>query len=172
MEGEIVNKVANSALVVFDLEDIYPTNPRMEIDIAQWLYEGFVLREKDFRAALKEVDWSIYQDAYVGLHCSTDAILPGWAYMVLTSHLQPVAKRVYLGDKHHLESSIFQELLFAIDYTQYADLPVIIKGCSKKEIPEEAYVLATQLMMNHARSVMFGEACSAVPVFKRAVKRG
>jgi len=89
MEGEIVNKVANSALKVFDLEDMYPTNPRMDVDIAQWLYEGFVLREKDFRAALKDVDWSIYQDAYVGLFCSTDAILPGWAYMLLTSHLQP-----------------------------------------------------------------------------------
>jgi len=171
MEGEIVNKVANSALKVFDLEDLYPTNPRMEIDVAQWLYEGLVLREKDFRTALKEMDWSVYQDAYVGLYCSTDAILPGWAYMLLTSYLQPVAKRVFLGDKAHLEKSIYQELLFAIDYSEYQDLPVIIKGCSKKEIPDEAYVLVTQLMMNTARSVMFGEACSAVPVYKRLVKK-
>ncbi|ALU25662.1 DUF2480 family protein [Myroides odoratimimus] len=171
MEGEIVNKVANSALKVFDLEELYPTNPRMDIDIAQWLYEGFVLREKEFRASLKEVDWSIYENAYVGLFCSTDAILPGWAYMLLTSHLQPVAKRIFLGDRAHLEKSIYQELLFSLNYSQYADLPVIIKGCSKKEIPEEAYVLATQLMMNHARSVMFGEACSAVPVYKRTIKK-
>ncbi|MBB1149192.1 MULTISPECIES: DUF2480 family protein [unclassified Myroides] len=171
MEGEIVNKVANSALVVFDLEDLYPENPRMEIDITQWLYEGLVLREKDFRAALKEVDWSRYQDAYVGLFCSTDAILPGWAYMLLTSYLQPFATRIFLGDKHHLEQSIYQELLFSIDYSQYQDLPVIIKGCSKKEIPDEAYVLVTQLMMNTARSVMFGEACSAVPVYKRLAKK-
>ncbi|MTG97889.1 MULTISPECIES: DUF2480 family protein [Myroides] len=171
MEGEIVNKVANSALKVFDLEDYYPTNPRLEIDIAQWLYEGFVLREKEFRAALKEVDWNQYQNAYVGLYCSTDAILPAWAYMVLTSHLQPVAKRVFLGDKAHLEKSIYQEILFSINYAEYRDLPVIIKGCSNKAIPEEAYVLSTQLMMEHARSVMFGEACSAVPVYKRSLKK-
>lgn len=171
MEGEIVNKVANSALKIFDLEDLYPSNPRMQIDIAQWLYEGFVLREKDFRAALKEIDWSVYTNAYVGLFCSTDAIFPSWAYMLLTSYLQPVAKRVFLGDAQHLEKSIYQELLFSIDYTAYNNLPVIIKGCSKHDIPEEAYVLATQLLMPHARSIMFGEACSAVPVYKRpAVK--
>lgn len=171
MEGEIVNKVANSALKVFDMEDLYPTNPRMDIDISQWLYEGFVLREKDFRAALKEIDWLVYQDAYVGVYCSTDAILPGWAYMLLTSYLQPVAKRVFLGDKTALEKFIFQELLYTIDYSEYQDLPVIIKGCSKREIPEEAYILATQLMMQTARSVMFGEACSAVPIYKRSSKK-
>ncbi len=171
MEGEIVNKVANSALKVFDLEDMYPTNPRMDIDISQWLYEGFVLREKEFRIALKEADWSIYQDAYVGLFCSTDAILPGWAYMLLTSYLEPVAKRVFLGNKTELERFIYQELLLSINYSEYQDLPVIIKGCSKKEIPEEAYILATQMMMKTARSVMFGEACSAVPIYKRSVKK-
>lgn len=167
MEGEIVNKVANSSLKIFDLEEIYPINPRMDIDISQWLYEGFVLREKEFRAALKQIDWSIYQDAYVGLYCSTEAILPGWTYMLLTSYLQPVAKRVFLGNKSELERFIFQELLLSIDYSEYENLPVIIKGCSKREIPEEAYVLATQLMMQKARSVMFGEACSAVPIFKK-----
>lgn len=171
MEGEIVNKVANSSLKIFDLEELYPLNPRLEIDIAQWLYEGFVVREKDFREALKQVDWSVYKDAFVGLYCSTDAILPGWTYMLLTSYLQPIAKRIFLGDKQHLEKSIYQELLFAVDYSEYTDLPVIIKGCSKKEIPEEAYVLATQLMMNHARSIMFGEACSAVPIFKKTFKK-
>lgn len=171
MEGEIINKVANSSLKIFDLEEIYPSNPRLEVDIAQWLYQGFVLREKDFREALKQVDWSVYKDAFVGLYCSTDAILPGWAYMLLTSYLQPVAKRVFLGDKDHLEKSIYQELLLTLDYSTYIDLPVIIKGCSKKEIPEEAYVLATQQMMNYARSIMFGEACSAVPIFKKTFKK-
>jgi hypothetical protein len=171
MEGEIINKVANSSLKIFDLEEIYPSNPRLEVDIAQWLYQGFVLREKDFREALKQVDWSVYKDAFVGLYCSTDAILPGWAYMLLTSYLQPVVKRVFLGDKDHLEKSIYQELLLTLDYSSYIDLPVIIKGCSKKEIPEEAYVLATQQMMNYARSIMFGEACSAVPIFKKTFKK-
>ncbi|MEC4113624.1 DUF2480 family protein [Myroides pelagicus] len=171
MEGEIVNKVANSSLKIFDLEDYYPVNQRMQIDISQWLYEGFVLREKEFRASLKEVDWSMYQDAYVGLNCSTDAILPGWTYMLLTSYLQPFAKRTFIGSVEDIEKSIYQEILFAIDYSEYKDLPVIVKGCSNKTIPEEAYVLATQLIMPYARSVMFGEACSAVPIYKRSSKQ-
>ncbi len=169
MEGEIVNKVANSALMVFDMEDLYPSNPRLELDIAQWLYEGFILREKDFRAELKDFDWTVYTDAYVALYCSTDAILPAWAFMLVTSYLQPVSKKVYLGDKKELERAIFQDLLEQVDYSIYEGKATIIKGCSKHDIPEEAYVLSTQKLMKHARSVMFGEACSAVPVFKKKV---
>ncbi|WP_430614635.1 DUF2480 family protein [Flavobacterium sp. JP2137] len=169
MEGEIVNKVANSALMVFDMEDFYPTNPRLELDIAQWLYEGFILREKDFRAALKDFDWTVYTNAYVALYCSTDAILPAWAFMLVTSYLQPLSKQVFLGDKKHLESSLYQGLLDGIDYSIYDGKATIIKGCSKHDIPEEAYIIATQKLMKHARSVMFGEACSAVPIFKKKV---
>lgn len=169
MEGEIVNKVANSALMVFDMEDLYPSNPRLELDIAQWLYEGFILREKDFRAHLKDFDWSTYTNAYVALNCSTDAILPAWAFMLVTSYLQPVAKKVYLGDKKALERAIFQDLLEEVDYSIYEGKATIIKGCSKHDIPEEAYILSTQKLMKHARSVMFGEACSAVPIFKKKV---
>lgn len=169
MEGEIVNKVANSALMVFDMEDLYPSNPRLELDIAQWLYEGFILREKDFRASLKDFDWSVYSDAYVALNCSTDAILPAWAFMLVTSYLQPFSKMVFLGDKKALERAIFQDLLEQIDYSIYEGKATIIKGCSKHDIPEEAYVLSTQKLMKHARSVMFGEACSAVPIFKKKV---
>jgi len=169
MEGEIVNKVANSALMVFDMEDLYPSNPRMELDISKWLYEGFILREKEFRAALKDHDWSVFSDAYVALYCATDAILPAWAFMLVTSYLQPIAKQVFLGDRKHLESALFQDLLQQVDYSEYDGKATIVKGCSKHGIPEEAYVLATQKLMKHARSVMFGEACSAVPIFKKKV---
>ena len=167
MEGEIVNKVANSALKIFDLEDYYPENPRMELDISQWLFHGFVLKEKDFRAALKDFDWTTYREAYVALSCSTDAILPSWAFMLVSSYLQPFAKKVFLGDLNHLEASIYQDILNEIDYSAYDNLPVIIKGCAKKPIPDEAYVIATRKLMVHARSIMFGEACSAVPIFKK-----
>ncbi|MHC5201065.1 DUF2480 family protein [Myroides sp. LJL119] len=170
MEGEIVNKVANSILKVFDLEDYYPVNARMEIDIAQWLYEGFVLREKEFRTYLKQFDWSVYKDAYVGLFCSTDAILPQWAYMLVTSHLQGIAKEVFLGNMEMVNQSIYHDIINKIDFSIYQDLPVIIKGCSKHPIPEQAYIQATQEMIKYARSVMFGEACSAVPIFKRSLK--
>lgn len=167
MDGEIVNKVANSALKVFDLEDYYPENPRMKLDISQWLFHGFVLKEKEFRATLKDFDWAIFKDAYVALSCSTDAILPSWAFMLVSSYLQPFAKKVFLGDLNHLEASIYQDILNDIDYSIYDNLPVIIKGCAKKPIPDEAYIIATRKLMPHARSIMFGEACSAVPIFKK-----
>lgn len=170
MEGEIVNKVANSVLKVFDLEDYYPLSARMEIDISQWLYQGFVLREKEFRAFLKDFDWSAYKDAYVGLTCSTDAILPQWAFMLVTSHLHGIAKDVFIGNVELVNQSIYQKIIDEIDFSIYKDLPVIIKGCSKHPIPEQAYVQATQKMMGYARSVMFGEACSAVPIYKKSLK--
>lgn len=167
MEGEIVNKVANSALMVFDMEDLYPEQSRVLLDVSQWLHGGLVLREKEFRVALKAIDWTVYSDVYVALYCSTDAILPGWTYMLVTSYLQPWAKKVYLGDLHDLEAALFQDILEAVDYSIYDNQPTIIKGCSKRDIPQQAYVLATQKLMNHARSIMFGEACSAVPIFKK-----
>ena len=167
IEGEIINKVANSTLEIFDLEDYYPKGNRLEIDISQWLLEGFLLREKDFREHLKNHDWTQYQDAYVAVFCSTDAIVPAWASILVTIHLTPFAKKIVNGTLEDLETSLYEEILPAIDYSEFEGKPVIIKGCSKKPIPEEGYVMATQKMMNHARSIMFGEACSVVPIFKR-----
>lgn len=163
---EIVNKVANSALEVFDLEDYYPQGKRTQIDISQWLYEGFLLKEKDFREALKNEDWSKYQDQYVAIHCSTDAILPAWAMILVTVHLAPFAKKVVKGTTDDLETSLFQEILATIDYSIYQDKPIIIKGCSKKPVPEAAYIMALQKLQPFAKSIMYGEACSAVPLFK------
>ncbi|UUV22254.1 DUF2480 family protein [Paenimyroides aestuarii] len=167
MEEEIINKVAQSSLVVFDLEDYFPAEEAVVVDISQWLYEGFVLKEKEFRAALKEVDFTVYQNKLVALTCSTDAILPSWAFMLVSSYLQPFAKQVNQGSLTDLYLAFYQNLINTIDFSVYQDQPVIIKGCSKKAIPEEAYVMATQKMMHHARSIMFGEACSAVPIYKR-----
>ena len=165
---EIINKVANSSLEVFDLEDYYPSGIRTQIDISQWLYEGFLLKEKDFREALKNHDWSQYQNHLVAIHCSTDAILPAWASILVTTYVSAFAKKVVLGTINDLETSLYQEILSKIDYTQYQDKPIILKGCSKKPVPECAYIFAIQELQKVAKSVMYGEACSAVPLFKKA----
>lgn len=165
---EIVNKVANSALEVFDLEDYYPKGIRTQIDISQWLFEGFLLKEKDFREALKNHNWSQYQDHLVAIHCTTDAIIPAWASILVTSHLVPFVGKAVLGNLSDLETSLYQDILSKIDYSNYLDKPIILKGCSKKPVPESAYILAIQYLQPVAKSIMYGEACSAVPLFKRA----
>ena len=164
---EIINKVANSALEVFDLEDYYPSGIRTEINIAQWLEEGFLLKEKDFREALKNHDWSQYQNHYVAIFCSTEAIVPAWATILVTVYLQPFAKKIILGKKDEIDTLLYLEILNQMDYSIYLNKPVILKGCSKKPVPESAYVLAVQHLQLFAKSIMFGEACSAVPLFKK-----
>jgi hypothetical protein len=165
---EIVNKVANSVLEVFDLEDYYPKGTRTQIDISQWLYEGFILKEKEFREALKEHDWSQYQNHFVAIHCATDAIIPAWASILVTTYVAPFAQKVVLGTIADLETSLYQDILSKIDYSKYLDKPVILKGCSKKPVPESAYIFAIQQLQLVAKSVMYGEACSAVPLFKKS----
>ena len=167
---EIINKVANSALEVFDLEDYYPKGMRVQIDISQWLLEGFLLKEKDFREYLKNHDWSQYQDQYVAVHCSTDAIIPAWALILVSVHLAPFAKKVVNGTIEDLDASLYEELLSKIDYSVYKGKPVIVKGCSRKPVPMRAYILATNYLQPFARSIMYGEACSAVPLYKESKK--
>lgn len=164
---EIINRVANSKLVTVNLEDHYLEGSREQIDISQWLYEGFVLREKDFRAALKDHDWSVYQDAFVALSCSTDAVIPSWAYILITTHLQPYARKVVVGDLPALESILYAEKLQQEDWSHLKDQMVIIKGCSSKPVPENAYLLLAQHLQPLVKSLMFGEACSSVPLFKK-----
>ncbi len=164
---EIINKVANSVLEVFDLEDYYPIGIRTQIDISQWLYEGFLLKEKDFREALKQHDWLQYQNHFIAIHCATDAIIPAWASILVASHVLPFARKAVLGNLSDLESSIYQDILSKIDYSVYQNKPIILKGCSKKPVPESAYILAIQHLQPVAKSVMYGEACSAVPLFKK-----
>lgn len=167
---EIINKVANSALEVFDLEDYYPKGTRVQIDISQWLLEGFLLKEKDFRAYLKEHDWTQYQDQFVAINCSTDAIVPAWSSILVAIHLAPYAKKVVDGTIEDLEASLYEEILSKLDFTPYKNKPVIIKGCSRKPVPVRAYILAATHLQPFARSIMYGEACSAVPLYKEARK--
>lgn len=167
---EIVNKVANSVLEVFDLEDYFPKGIRTQIDISQWLFEGFLLREKDFREQLKNHDWSQYQDHFVAINCSTDAIVPAWASILVAVNLAPYAKKIIDGTIDDLNAALYEELLPKIDYTAYENKPVIIKGCSKKPVPTRAYILAAHYLQAYARSIMYGEACSAVPLYKAPKK--
>lgn len=166
-EQEIINRVANSVLQVFDLEDYYPEGERVSLDISQWLLEGFVLREKDFRESLKNYDWQQFQDSYVALHCSTEAIVPAWAYMLVTVYLQPYAKAIIQGNINDINIQLYRDILSKLDYTEYSGKPVIVKGCSRKPVPQEAYVMAVQHLMPVAKSLMFGEACSSVPLYKK-----
>lgn len=167
MAEEIINRVAQSKLITFDLEELYPSGERILLDIKEWLFEELILREKDFRKSVKEHNWAQYKNAYVALTCSTDAIIPGWAFMLLTSQLQPFAKKVVVGDLELLESALYQDVLNAFDFAPFEDKPVIIKGCSNKPVPQNAYIMAVNKIQGVAKSIMYGEACSSVPIFKR-----
>lgn len=167
MTNEIVNRVSNSKLETIDLEEFYPEGERIAFDIKDWLFEGLVLREKEFRNYVKQHDWAQYQDAYVALICSGDAIIPAWAYMLLTTRLSPYAKKTLIGDLETLETSIYQEIIDGLDLEAFKQKPVIIKGCSNKPVPKNAYLLLTSRLMPIAKSIMYGEACSSVPLYKR-----
>ncbi|MEZ4875371.1 MAG: DUF2480 family protein [Flavobacteriaceae bacterium] len=167
MKGEIINRVANSALVTFDLEDFYPEGPRVALDISAWLHEGIVLREKEFRAHVKDLDLSPFKDAYVALYCRTEAIVPAWAYLLVSLQLTGISKKLVIGSLEDLETLLFTELIQTMDFSSYENKPVIIKGCSHKPIPENAYLLVAQKLKPIAKSIMYGEACSSVPLFKK-----
>ncbi|NAS10879.1 DUF2480 family protein [Poritiphilus flavus] len=165
--SEIVNRVAQSPLVTFDLEEYYPEGERVALDISDWLYEGLILREQEFRSHVASHDWAAYKDSYVALNCSTDAIIPGWAYMLITSMLEPHAKLTVIGDIEALETAIYQEVLADLDVSFLKDKPVIIKGCSNKPVPPNAYVLALSKIQKVAKKIQYGEACSSVPLYRR-----
>lgn len=167
MKDEILNRVANSKLITLNLEDYYPKGDRVLFDIKDWLIEGFVLREKDFRTQADTFDWSQYQDNYVALTCTTNAIIPGWAFMLLSIHLEPYAKKIIVGNLEALETSIYQDVLNDLDTSQYKDQPIIIKGCSKKPVPQNAYIMLANKLKPFAKSIMYGEACSSVPLYKK-----
>jgi hypothetical protein len=163
----IVNRVAESALITFDLEKLYQIGQRQSIDLSQWLYEGLILKEKDFRAQLNAHDWSVYQDQFVALFCSTEAILPAWASLLVTSHLQPYSRKVVMGTLEDLEVQLFSEEIQLLDVTPFKDKPVIIKGCSDKTVPQDAYVQLIAKLQPIVKSLFYGEACSSVPLYKK-----
>ena len=166
MQEEITNRVTNSKLKTFDLEEIYPEGKRVLFDIKDWLFEEIILKEKDFRASVKNHDWHQYKNSFVAITCSVDAIIPSWAFMLVASELTPFANKVVIGNLELLETVIYQELFNFIEFKEFANLPVIIKGCANKPIPNTAYAFLIEKLQPIAKSIMFGEACSTVPLFK------
>lgn len=166
MEDEIVNRVAQSALVTFDLEELYPSGVFLEVDLSQWLDQGFILREKEFRNAIKKHDWDQYSGNYIALNCKTDAILPAWASLLVTSQLSKVAEQIVWGTIKDLEKQLFSQAITNLDLTSFEGKPVIVKGCSEKEVPEAAFVELIQKLQPVVKSLFYGEACSSVPLYK------
>lgn len=166
MSNEIVNRVAKSNLITINLEDFYPEGERILFDISEWLFEGLILREKDFREKAEQYDWNLFKDCYVALTCSTDAIIPSWAYLLITTKMSPFTKKVVVGNLELLETVIFQEIISNINTKDYINKPVIIKGCANKPIPPSAPVQLIEKLIPFAKTIMFGEACSSVPLFK------
>ena len=164
---EIINKVAQSGIVTIDLEEYYEEGKRMLFDIKPLLFQELILKEKDFREYIKTHNWSEYTGAYVALTCSADAVVPTWAYMLLTLSLQPFAKKVVYGNLEILETVLFEEKINTLDITPYKDARIVIKGCGKKPVPVAAYVALTEKLKPIAKSIMYGEPCSTVPLYKK-----
>ena len=170
MEKEIVNRVANSKLITFNLEDYYPEGERVLFDVKDWLLEGFVLRESEFREQAKNHDWRQYEGKFIALTCSSDAIIPAWAFMLLATYLQPFAKKVITGDLETLETVLYTEVISKMDVSNLQDKPVIVKGCAHKPVPKNAYLLLIEKLQPVVKSLMYGEACSSVPLYKKPKK--
>tara|TARA_B110000263_G_C15275898_1_gene495846 strand:+ start:1183 stop:1695 length:513 start_codon:yes stop_codon:yes gene_type:complete len=167
MEDQIINRIKESNLITLDLEELYPDNPRAEFDLSKWLDNGTVLREKVFRAYAKSHDWSKYNNHFVAIVCKTEAILPAWASLLISTYVSQFAQKVILGSLENLEEFIINDVVYNIDLTKFIDKSVIIKGCTEKKIPENTFVLLTQKLQPVVKSLFYGEACSSVPLFKK-----
>lgn len=167
MEGEIVNRVAKSPLITIDLEELYDRSERVDYDIAQNLFQGLILKEQDFRTFIKEHDWEKYNGKNVRVFSSADAIIPTWAFMLLVTKLQPVANFVMVGSKEEFELALFNSRFDELDWTEFEDRPVVVKGCGDLDISETIYGEITRRLVPRVKTLMFGEPCSTVPVYKR-----
>ena len=167
METQIVNRVAGSGLVSLDLEAYYHPGERVIYDLKDNLYMGLILREKEFRVFLKEHDWSQYRAKNVAVTCTEDAIIPTWAYMLLTLQLQPYANIIVYGTLADLEEKLYFDAIAAIRPEDYHNARVVVKGCSKVPVPTAAYVELTRVLQPVVQSLLFGEPCSTVPLYKR-----
>lgn len=167
MNDPIINKIAESGLITIDPATYYPQEELTVFDLKDYLFMGLILKEKDYREALKNHDWSQYQDKNVAITCTADAIIPAWAYMLVTTYLQPVAKELVVGDEKELIKAIFLKNLSAINPIEFADKRVVIKGCGDIQIGDYAYLELTKLLLPVVKSIMYGEPCSTVPVYKK-----
>ncbi len=166
-DGAIVNKVSESGLMTLDLEDFYPKEEAVLFDMKDYLFMGLILKEKDFREAMKGLDLAPFTGKNIAICCSADAVIPMWAYMLAASYLQPVANEIIFGDKDFLQQSLLLKNISNIDPEEYRDKRVVIKGCGEQPIPESAYISATNLLRPLAKSIMYGEPCSTVPIYKK-----
>ena len=167
MSEKIINKIANSPLITLELKAFSPKLERVEIDIKEWLHKELILKEKEFRAAIKNHDWAFYSNKNVAINCSVDAIIPNWAYMLVSIALKPHANFSILGTLDQLEIALFDKNIQAIEISNFREKKVLIKGCSETYIPSSAYVSITNKLLPVVQSLMFGEACSNVPLFKK-----
>jgi hypothetical protein len=163
----IVNRVDESGLITFNLEDYFPKTDIIVFDLKPFLFQELILREKDYRKQLTELDWSIYQKKTVCVLCSADAIIPVWAYMLAATYLQPLANNVFWGTEANYIQTEMNKNLDAIDYTQFANQRIVVKGCGDKPVPDGVYLHITTLMLPQAKSIMYGEPCSTVPLYKK-----
>ena len=166
-QDQIINRVATSSLITFDLEDLYQPGERVLIDIKDQLFQELILKEKDFRDFIRQQDWSQYKDKYVAITCSADAIIPHWAFMLVTLAVRPFAKQVVLGTLEVLETALFHDVLSKIEWSKFKDEKVVVKGCSKVLVPTAVYVEVARELQPVVASLMFGEPCSTVPLYKR-----
>lgn len=171
MENEIINKVANSGLITIDLEEYYPKGERLLFDIKPLLFQELILKEKDFREFIKQHDWSQYQNKFIAITCTTDAIVPTWAYMLVSIALEPFAKKIIFGDLQTLETILFSESLQQINFSDYFDKRIVIKGCGNLPVITNAYVELVNGLRPYAKSIMYGEPCSTVPLYKAPIPK-
>ncbi|MBK6937367.1 MAG: DUF2480 family protein [Chitinophagaceae bacterium] len=172
MSEPIINKVAESGLITLDLEQYFPKGETAVFDLKDYLFMGMILKEKDYREALKAKDWSEYKEKNVAMLCSADAIIPVWAWMLAATYLQPVAKELVMGDEKELHKARFLKNLSTINAKEYEDKRVVIKGCGETPIPDYVYMEITRLLRPFVKSIMYGEPCSTVPVYKKSTISG
>lgn len=167
MSTEIINRVAQSSIITINLEDYFPSEEIIILDMKDWLFHGLILKEADFREKLEVYDWSQFQDKIVCLVCSADAIVPLWAYMLFVTKLQPIAANTFFGDMDAFLAQHYHDVIYRINADEYMDKRIVIKGCGDKAVPSSAYIDITQHLLPVTKSIMFGEPCSTVPVYKK-----
>ena len=168
--AEIVNKIKQSKLETIDLEKFAEGITIKELDLKDFLFHEMILKEKEFREKLNNLDWAKFDGAYLAVYCSTDAIIPKWAYMLVVQHAEEFARNVYFGKKEDAIRQLFKEKLNIVDWTKYDGRFVLLKGCSKMDVPADVYMYATKKLLPHVQKLMYGEACSNVPVYKKPRK--
>lgn len=171
MSDVIINKVAESGIITIDLEEYISKIPIKIFDLKDHLFMGLILKEKEFRTALTQINWEDYKDMYVGVTCTADAIIPLWAYMLVGSYAQPFAKKVFMGNEEQVKEQILLHHIDILDISDFTDKRIVIKGCGENPIPASAYLAITAKLRPISTSIMYGEPCSTVPIFKQSIKK-